>query len=255
MNWECAQMFKRWYLAGTAKDKTPGGRDYNVFVEIEWTGDRLSITGVEGPKANGDCYGGSGQIGGNGCGCSLVDRVETPRDAEQLVKLDEIWSRWHLNDMNPCCEHQRAAGWLEMAREARTIYHWHLKQDVSLRQHVIETSAKQALRRGEAVQYSAEEFALISLKGEVSTLAPELPDDLAEHYGGSRYDWQKSSETKTRGEMRPSEHPDGLLCAPCPECGYKYGTAWIKEEVPADVVAWLEALPDASALVPTRWLR
>lgn len=29
----------------------------------------------------------------------------------------------------------------------------------------------------------------------------------------------------------------GLLSAPCPTCGYKYGTKWLKEELPADVLA------------------
>jgi hypothetical protein len=27
--------------------------------------------------------------------------------------------------------------------------------------------------------------------------------------------------------------------------GYRYGTAWLAEEVPAEVIAWLSALPDA----------
>ena len=32
------------------------------------------------------------------------------------------------------------------------------------------------------------------------------------------------------------EHKDGLLCKPCPTCGYKYGSAWLKEELPQDVI-------------------
>ncbi len=39
-----------------------------------------------------------------------------------------------------------------------------------------------------------------------------------------------------------TEHPAGLLCEPCPECGYKYGSAWLKEELPADICDQLEAL-------------
>lgn len=35
------------------------------------------------------------------------------------------------------------------------------------------------------------------------------------------------------------DHPS----EPCPECGYKYGSAWLREEVPADVLAWLQSLP------------
>ena len=30
-----------------------------------------------------------------------------------------------------------------------------------------------------------------------------------------------------------------LVNDPCPTCGYKYGTAWLFEAVPDDVIAWL----------------
>lgn len=30
----------------------------------------------------------------------------------------------------------------------------------------------------------------------------------------------------------------------CPDCGYKLGSAWLHEDVPADVIEWLKALPD-----------
>ena len=46
-------------------------------------------------------------------------------------------------------------------------------------------------------------------------------------------------------------HPDGLLCRPCPECGYRYGSAWLREEVPAAVLAELQSLP--ASPVPCPW--
>lgn len=49
--------------------------------------------------------------------------------------------------------------------------------------------------------------------------------------------------------IRPEEHPAGLLCKPCAVCGYKYGSAWLSEDVPADVLEFLRALP-GSKLVP-----
>jgi hypothetical protein len=50
-------------------------------------------------------------------------------------------------------------------------------------------------------------------------------------------------EKKTLGWLRPEEHPDGILCKPCPVCGYRYGTAWKTEKVPRAVIDWLFALP------------
>jgi hypothetical protein len=49
---------------------------------------------------------------------------------------------------------------------------------------------------------------------------------------------------KEAGWVTIDEHPEGLLCKPCPVCGYKYGSAWNKEEVPDGVLDWLRALPD-----------
>lgn len=31
---------------------------------------------------------------------------------------------------------------------------------------------------------------------------------------------------------------------PCPVCGYKYGTAWLRKEVPEDVLEFLQNLPE-----------
>jgi len=44
--------------------------------------------------------------------------------------------------------------------------------------------------------------------------------------------------------VKPSEHPAGLLTKPCQVCGYKYGTAWLKEELPADFEDTLNSLMD-----------
>ena len=56
---------------------------------------------------------------------------------------------------------------------------------------------------------------------------------------------ESAIETKILGWLYPEDHPDGILCKPCPVCGYKYGTSWKKEDVPEDVVEWLFSLPDS----------
>ena len=47
------------------------------------------------------------------------------------------------------------------------------------------------------------------------------------HQGWNMLVWVPKSE----------KHPNGLLSAPCPTCGYKYGSAWLVEALPADVEA------------------
>jgi len=94
--------------------KTSGGRATNVFCKIEIEGGNLSITGVVGPLPSGNCLGSCGQID--------MDFKETYPAAERKYKTGwtgelfdeflEVWTRWHLNDMNAACEHQRALGWM-----------------------------------------------------------------------------------------------------------------------------------------------
>lgn len=119
----------------------------STFCKIEFDGERLSITGVEGPKADGNCKGSCGQI---------VDSIEIETfapgwTAADLNNFKNVWQRWHLNDMRAGCEHQRELGW-------------------------------------------------------------------------KSYD----------------EHPS----EPCPVCGYKYGSKWLKEVVPGAVIEFLKSLPE-----------
>jgi len=55
-----------------------------------------------------------------------------------------------------------------------------------------------------------------------------------------------SGENKPAGHVYPEEHPEGLLCKPCPECGHKYGSKWLKREVPIEALEFLRGLPEAA---------
>ena len=81
--------------------------NHKTFVKIEYTNGQLSMSGVVGPKNNGNSAGGCGQI---------LDELKTAIPAEgwtreMLDKLCEIWSLWHLNGMQPYCAHQKELGW------------------------------------------------------------------------------------------------------------------------------------------------
>src|SRR4030095_5537016 len=71
----------------------------NVFATIEITNGRLSITGVEGPLANGNARGSCGQI--NDSIAADIDRLEFAPGwtRDSVARFLEIWERWHLNDM------------------------------------------------------------------------------------------------------------------------------------------------------------
>lgn len=88
--------------------------------------------------------------------------------------------KWHLNDMNAGCVHQREAKWAEQ---------------------------------------------------------PIDPDKPLNAYG-RHCEGQTGPTYNMLIWVRPEEHPEGLLGAPCPHCGYEYGTKWLFEELPEETVKW-----------------
>lgn len=102
------------------------GKKWPVFCKIEISDDgRLSITGVIGPNHYGNAKGGCGQIDSE---FDHQDKSENDARYDHPIKSSElrfapgwnrakwyeflhIWKVWHLNDMQPACEHQRALGW------------------------------------------------------------------------------------------------------------------------------------------------
>lgn len=155
-----------------------GSRRERVFIDIRWDGTRLSISGVVGPRATGNCLGSCGQVQN-----SLTAALENSEwkyadgwNAATIRQLLEVWDRWHLNDM-------RAGSPRQMA---------HLE-----------------------------------------TVKDQYPG-----YPVSHYDWAR--EQLAAVDLDPdTEHDD-----------YKYGHAWLTEEVPADVIEWLAALPASPTVSP-----
>jgi hypothetical protein len=230
--------------------KTDGERSYHVFIKIELKdGGRLSISGVEGPMSNGNCLGGCGQIDMH---LRTEDRhangweYTTGWDAEMMNRLLEVWERWHLNDMRAECVHQRANGWREKAAEKVTLYHWRMTREASEAQKAAEKAAINALKDGKTFTPTQEQSFIAALPYAQTTYTAELPAKIAGYYEPKKPLYAGDgghTEIKTLGWVRQDEHPDGILSRPCPVCDYKYGTKWLKEEVPQDVIDWLLSLP------------
>lgn len=230
--------------AGVRRGHVPGA--CSVFCKIEFSADgRLSVSGVEGPLRNGDALGACGQIV-----MHLLEKPEliTPAapewDAAGILRFLQCWDRWHLNDMRAACEHQRAAGWLDVAGEEVKLYYFRRTTEASKAHKAAEDRAIAALRAGETHTPSPADSRIASLPysfttHDPATAAPEYEPATSLHAGH-----RGPSEVKRLGWLREDEHPRGILSKACPACGYKYGSAWLREEVPADVLAYLRGLPD-----------
>ena len=229
------------------------GRAERVYIRVEFAAGELSLTGVVGPRKNGNCAGGCGQIilsdaplcdGGFAPGWSIPS----------VRKLRGVWERWHLNHMRPECEHQRAAGWLETDGERVKLYDWCLVPGIYKERREIERRSLAALKAGEAVSLTGEEQALLALPSTVTTHEEQPPQPWDYYELDNHAGIRPAVTVKALGWLKESEHPRGILSKPCPECGYKYGSSWLKEEVPADVLAWLEGLPECAAADAPAWV-
>jgi hypothetical protein len=215
----------------------------SVFCKIEWDGKRLAITGVEGPTRDGNCAGSCGQINK-----PTIHTYATGWNAKILDKFFDIWGRWHLNNMRAGCEHQRADGWRELAGQtAENAESFGWGRDYFT-----------ARLRAERGQLTAEEYADYSARNKAVsrvTTAIDAPKHRsllgAEELELVDQGWivaaPLDAHKSLRGWLKPSEHPDGLLCRPCDVCGYRYGAAWLHEDVPASVLKWLVSLPNADS--------
>lgn len=241
---------------GSIKDRS---RPVDVFFKIEITDGELSISGVIGPTRDGNAQGGCGQI------CMefahrnpahndrRYDHLIVPEDITfapgwnkgMWWDLLEIWNDWHLNDMRAYCEHQKALGWRELASKEVTIYHWRLKTEFFSEKREIEGVAVESAKRGVVCKLTPHQLAVLNAEVRHGTHTPEAPSELYEPkkplYNGDN----GHEEKKLIGWLRPDEHPDGIMCKPCPVCGYKYGSEWKREELPEPVIKFLTALPDA----------
>lgn len=212
----------------------------NGFVKIEYVNEKLSISGVVGPTRNGDCKGSCGQC---------IDEISAgmPADGwtkEMLDKLCEIWKEWHLNDMRPYCEHQKELGWRDKAREEVTLYHYRLTRKSMEMKKDAEKAAFTALREGTVFRPTKTQVEYATLPYSITT-HEELKTDERYEPKTKMFSGDKGpTETKTLGWLSSEEHPEGILCKPCPICGYKYGTSWKTEKVPEDVIQWLFLLPE-----------
>ena len=63
---------------------------------------------------------------------------------------------------------------------------------------------------------------------------------------GNFYPGQRHNSWNMLVWISPTEYPAGLMTVPCETCGYRYGTAWLHEELPADVIKFVTNLIDPS---------
>ena len=155
-------------------------------------------------------------ICGGQCLGTIAEYIKTPL----FNAIFRLWKLYHLNDMHPECEHQRAAGWREQANEFIKIYIFRQTSATIQAEREIKKKLYQAAKEGKVYQVTKEEQNILKLQYTIKTASQTLPEDIEKYY---RLD---GTEEKMRGWVRYEEDSRGILCKPCPICGYKYGSEW-----------------------------
>lgn len=245
--------FSRVIRPGTIK--VDDVRRVPIFCKIEIREDgELSITGVEGPRANGDCFGSCGQIEMHLSEPGGLDTFE-PAEGWTLERFQEflkVWDKWHLNHTRAYDAEMEAAGWHDLARKEMRGYEFSLTTIAYEAKKAAEAAALKALREGETFTPDPRQVADAIRPGSYTVWAyAEEPEpehiegyerakDLWGHNKGNR----KFPERKTLGWLYPKDHPDGLLTRKLREDGPGYGSAHYKHELPLVIVQFLADLPE-----------
>lgn len=263
-----------------------------VFVYVKYEGDankaRLSITGVEGPRSHGEAYGSSGACVHSGHNWTFDASI----DGKRLVEIAE---RWHLNDMRAGCLHQRfgyrnhqcldcKATWsspLSLSKHTKNISGeptetchtclsanveaspvvpaWNFDEEIELVTYKLTRAAyaERTKLQNKILDTVAETRRYVATVEEQGILKLQLslkraPD--ADGVESGRYEVEKR-ETRRACWVPVKEHPRGLLSKRCSSCGYAYGSSWLYEQVPDDVIEFLLTLPDHSEQLPAAWKR
>lgn len=224
--------FTKIYRIGT--NKTQDGRAYSIFVKATYQDNRLSITGVEGPTPGGNCIGSCGQIV-----MSMDPTTITPAPGwsqDKILRLITIWNKWHLNDLKSECDHQRT--------------NWNFHREIEVTEFTWTTKFSDMRKRASQGTMSIDEYRNYK---ETAPMVYRLTTDIDKMLFTSdmAIDALKQelikieSKTTEKAYRIPySQHPGGMLGKPCEICGYKYGSKWLKEEVPDNVLQELLDLPD-----------
>jgi hypothetical protein len=212
---------------------TEDSREPSITLEIELKAGTLSICGNIGRDQCGQCQDSIKEL-------MIGDNIKYQNGwtKTKLAKVLKVWDEWHLNDMHPECEHQAKDGTLEEARQEVTLYGYTLKSEVSSQQRAIKDRTEKDILENRSARITEGEQELLKLEYWIKSLDAVPPV----HYIETK-DGYNSTEKKTRGWIDFAEFPSvGVMSRPCATCGYKYGTAWKKVELPKEVVDFVKSL-------------
>lgn len=199
-----------------------GKANCKVTVEVELEGGRLSICGnIWNPRET-DIYSG---------GQNIEEIADLFKGSRKVQRIKAIWERWHLNDMKAGTPAQET----ELKKHTfpgypKSHYEWALETLHQVGPFTV-WAFEPLTPEQDAQEWGA------SLAGKHFKRPAKVKVDFSAISNSTFYDrehaeiFAKSIAPELAPEIR------GLEC----DNGYKYGSAWLKEELPAEVIAEVES--------------
>ena len=186
---------------------------------------RYNIEAELKDKTEGFIFSAIGEIKKNGsfiCGGQCLDEIKNEITNPEMLEIINFWEKYHLNDMNADCKH----GINELLAEKELkINKYSLKTPLFADQKKLKTKIIEQCKLGKVFKLSEEEVRLLNL--ELGFEGEFCPEELTDFYD------IKETKTEFAGWVKKSElTPNGVLCRPCPTCGYEYGTKWNFRKIP-----------------------
>ena len=156
------------------------------------------------------------------CWGQCVEKIADLYPRPEVLEILDLWGKYHLNDMHADCAHAVNE---KKAEKILTLRKFKLKPSCSALQDSIKKQVNAEILETGAAHLTEKQRQIYALAYTVDWV-DSLPADIADFY--------TVAETKQEraGFVKQDQHPDGVLCKPCPVCGYKYGTAWNFRPIP-----------------------
>lgn len=212
---------KRQFYFGKIDYRKNGKKTNRVSVDIAY---KENAKGEREFTASGGIWNSrnTGILTGGQCLNTIAEYITDP----VFLEILRLWKLYHLNGMHPECVHQAADGWRERASEKLTLYTFTLTTETIREQNSIKNAVIRAAVDGEALRLSKEKRLILSLNYSYKHHTEKLPASIVKFYK------LEKTDVNLAGWLSETEHPRGILCKPCPVCGYKYGTSWIYHPIP-----------------------
>lgn len=225
----------------------------SIFVKINFADGRLSMTGVIGPLRNGNALGGCGQIDmefahrNPAHNDSRYIKPIQPSDidfapnwnAEKWLDLLDVWRKWHMNDCtagSPAQEQELEKHAGEFPGYPKSHFEWAVETLTKVGPFTV--WCYDDLTPEQDAQYWA-----AALTNKRFKRAPKILATSTKFETRAEADkYAKTIAAERVAEVR------GLEC----DNGYRYGSAWLKRDIPADVLEFLQSLPDTD--VTPAWI-